>query len=52
MDVPSGFDPTLTMALNLLETFVLGLSGGLAAVRAPPPVGGFGATGPDALVET
>src|SRR5689334_13508026 len=34
MDVPSGFDPTLTLVLNLLGTFVFGLSGGLAAVRA------------------
>jgi uncharacterized membrane protein YeiH len=29
-----GFDPTLLLVLNLLGTFVFGLSGGLAAVRA------------------
>ena len=29
-----GFDPTLLLWLNLLGTFVFGLSGGLAAVRA------------------
>jgi uncharacterized membrane protein YeiH len=29
-----GFDPTLLLALNLAGTFVFGLSGGLAAVRA------------------
>lgn len=34
MDVPRGFDPTLILVLNLLGTFVFGLSGGLAAVRA------------------
>src|SRR4051812_50014080 len=34
MDVPHGFDPTLILWLNLLGTFVFGLSGGLAAVRA------------------
>lgn len=34
MDVPPGFDPTLILALNLAGTFVFGLSGGLAAVRA------------------
>ena len=34
MDVPHGFDPTLILALNLVGTFVFGLSGGLAAVRA------------------
>src|SRR4051812_7720967 len=34
MDVPRGFDPTLILALNLVGTFVFGLSGGLAAVRA------------------
>src|SRR5215217_5693892 len=34
MDVPHGFDPTLILALNLGGTFVFGLSGGLAAVRA------------------
>jgi uncharacterized membrane protein YeiH len=34
MDVPRGFDPTLILALNLAGTFVFGLSGGLAAVRA------------------
>src|SRR3954468_7964879 len=33
MDVPHGFDPTLILALNLVGTFVFGLSGGLAAVR-------------------
>jgi uncharacterized membrane protein YeiH len=35
--VPSplhGFDPTLLLVLNLAGTFVFGLSGGLAAVRA------------------
>src|SRR4051794_19574662 len=34
MDVPHGFNPTLFLALNLAGTFVFGLSGGLAAVRA------------------
>jgi uncharacterized membrane protein YeiH len=34
MDVPHGFDPTLILWLNLAGTFVFGLSGGLAAVRA------------------
>jgi uncharacterized membrane protein YeiH len=34
MDVPQGFDPTLILALNLAGTFVFGLSGGIAAVRA------------------
>lgn len=34
IDVPAGLDPTLVLALNLLGTFVFGLSGGLAAVRA------------------
>jgi|tagenome__1003787_1003787.scaffolds.fasta_scaffold20288688_1 uncharacterized membrane protein YeiH len=34
MDVPKGFDPTLILVLNLAGTFVFGLSGGLAAVRA------------------
>jgi len=34
MDVPHGFDPTLILVLNLVGTFVFGLSGGLAAVRA------------------
>jgi uncharacterized membrane protein YeiH len=34
MDVPHGFDPTLILALNLAGTFIFGLSGGLAAVRA------------------
>ena len=34
MDVPHGFDPTLILVLNLAGTFVFGLSGGLAAVRA------------------
>jgi uncharacterized membrane protein YeiH len=34
MDVPRGFDPALILALNLAGTFVFGLSGGLAAVRA------------------
>jgi uncharacterized membrane protein YeiH len=34
MDVPRGFDPSLILALNLAGTFVFGLSGGLAAVRA------------------
>jgi uncharacterized membrane protein YeiH len=34
VDVPHGFDPTLILALNLAGTFVFGLSGGLAAVRA------------------
>jgi uncharacterized membrane protein YeiH len=34
VDVPPGFDPTLILVLNLAGTFVLGLSGGLAAVRA------------------
>jgi uncharacterized membrane protein YeiH len=33
MDVPHGFDPTLILALNLIGTFIFGLSGGLAAVR-------------------
>jgi uncharacterized membrane protein YeiH len=34
MDVPPGFDPELILWLNLAGTFVFGLSGGLAAVRA------------------
>jgi uncharacterized membrane protein YeiH len=34
MDVPEGFNPTLILLLNLAGTFVFGLSGGLAAVRA------------------
>src|SRR3954447_10551446 len=34
MDVPHGFDPTLILILNLAGTFVFGLSGALAAVRA------------------
>jgi uncharacterized membrane protein YeiH len=34
MDVPEGFDPVLILVLNLAGTFVFGLSGGLAAVRA------------------
>jgi uncharacterized membrane protein YeiH len=37
LDVPQvlhGFDPTLLLVLNLVGTFVFGLSGGLAAVRA------------------
>jgi uncharacterized membrane protein YeiH len=34
VDVPPGFDPTLVLWLNLAGTFVFGLSGGLAAVRA------------------
>jgi uncharacterized membrane protein YeiH len=34
VDVPHGFDPDLILALNLAGTFVFGLSGGLAAVRA------------------
>lgn len=34
MDVPPGFDPTLILVLNLAGTFVFGISGGLAAVRA------------------
>jgi uncharacterized membrane protein YeiH len=34
MDVPHGFDPTLILVLNLAGTFIFGLSGGLAAVRA------------------
>jgi uncharacterized membrane protein YeiH len=32
--VVPGFDPTLLLWLNLIGTFVFGLSGGLAAVRA------------------
>ena len=32
--VLQGFDPTLLLVLNLAGTFVFGLSGGLAAVRA------------------
>jgi uncharacterized membrane protein YeiH len=32
--VVSGFDPTLILVLNLAGTFVFGLSGGLAGVRA------------------
>jgi uncharacterized membrane protein YeiH len=32
--VVAGFDPTLILWLNLVGTFVFGLSGGLAAVRA------------------
>jgi uncharacterized membrane protein YeiH len=34
MDVPEGFNATLILVLNLAGTFVFGLSGGLAAVRA------------------
>ena len=34
MDVPTGFDPTLILVLNLAGTFAFGLSGGLAAARA------------------
>ena len=34
MDVPHGFDPTLILVLNLVGTFIFGISGGLAAVRA------------------
>ncbi len=34
MAVPRGFDPTLILVLNLVGTFVFGISGGLAAVRA------------------
>jgi uncharacterized membrane protein YeiH len=34
VDVPRGFDPTLILVLNLAGTFVFGISGGLAAVRA------------------
>jgi len=34
VDVPHGFDPTLILVLNLVGTFIFGLSGGLAAVRA------------------
>ena len=34
MEVPEGFDRTLILVLNLAGTFVFGLSGGLAAVRA------------------
>src|SRR3954453_23754298 len=40
MEVPAGFSPTLILVLNLAGTFVFGLSGGLAAVRAKlDPVG-------------
>jgi uncharacterized membrane protein YeiH len=34
MDVPEGFSVMLILVLNLAGTFVFGLSGGLAAVRA------------------
>jgi uncharacterized membrane protein YeiH len=34
MDLAHGFNPTLILILNLAGTFVFGLSGGLAAVRA------------------
>src|SRR4051812_38374661 len=34
MDVPHGYAPTLILALTLAGTFVFGISGGLAAVRA------------------
>jgi uncharacterized membrane protein YeiH len=34
MDVPQGFNPTLILVLNLMGTFVFGISGGLAGVRA------------------
>jgi uncharacterized membrane protein YeiH len=34
MDVPHGFDPTLILVLNLAGTFIFGVSGGLAAVKA------------------
>ena len=34
MDVPHGYNPDLILALNIAGTFVFGISGGLAAVRA------------------
>lgn len=34
VDVPDAFSPTVILVLNLAGTFVFGLSGGLAAVRA------------------
>lgn len=34
MDVPEGFDPVLILVLNQAGTFVFGLSGGMAGVRA------------------
>lgn len=34
MDVPPGFDANLILVLNLIGTFVFGLSGALAATRA------------------
>jgi uncharacterized membrane protein YeiH len=34
MNLPEGFSPALILVLNLAGTFVFGLSGGLAAVRA------------------
>jgi uncharacterized membrane protein YeiH len=34
MDTPPGLDPTLILWLNLMGTFVFGISGGLAGVRA------------------
>ena len=34
MDVPHGFNPSLILGLNLAGTFIFGISGGLAAVRA------------------
>jgi len=34
VDLKHAFDPTLILTLNLAATFVFGLSGGLAAVRA------------------
>jgi uncharacterized membrane protein YeiH len=39
--VVAGFDPTLLLWLNLIGTFVFGLSGGLAAVRAGMDVFGI-----------
>src|SRR3954466_5605392 len=59
MDVPHGYDPTLILVLNLAGTFVFGISGGLAAVRAKLDLfgvvvlaagGGLGGGAPRALL--
>src|SRR3954454_16344942 len=42
MAVTEGFSPTLILVLNLAGTFVFGLSGGLAAVRAELDMFGVG----------
>jgi hypothetical protein len=50
MDVPEGFDPVLILVLNLAGTFVFGLSGGLAAVRAVPGPAAHRSDGAELLV--